>query len=463
MTRPELSKFDGSLTVMEKGTYEREGKHFRMPLGDALLVKTDRLHDFCFSEVNPLSRDLSVVLGAIRCMDRSVRRLHGERWSRRLYVVMPVYELSTWREPAVSESLTEMLEYLTGDVWNINFVKRRHRPPPNGQAPLVSAPEASRTFIPFSHGLDSYAQGEIFKDKNESVDIVRIRLCATREEPSMRFLGRASVKRVTPIPVATSFLEPKHAEQSFRTRPFLFDMLAAYAAVLSGNREVLIPENGQGSLGGSLIRMGEEAPHRSCHPGFTTRLAKFIHSLTQIEIQFRHPALYQTKGQVLSALKSIRGDSESWLKGHSSCSYDSRHANKHGRQVHCGVCGNCLLRRMSLHAASIEDVTDYKVLDLHAGSLGEGVEANDTFTSEKAYWDLALNAARSMQRMADLPDDMSSSRVMAEAANLSRYQSRPHEDVKADLNGLLKQHRHEWLNFLAYCGKQSWVAKLAQG
>ena len=129
--------------------------------------------------------------------------------------------------------------------------------------------------------------------------------------------------------------------------------MAAYGAAMSGAHRVLVPENGQGSLGGSLVPLGIEAPHRSCHPGFTTRLGRFVFSLTGHEVGFEHQALFMTKGQVLSSLVKIQSNSSEWLAAHPSCTYDARHAHDGGRKVHCGVCGNCLLRRLSVHAAGI--------------------------------------------------------------------------------------------------------------
>ena len=104
-----------------------------------------------------------------------------------------------------------------------------------------------------------------------------------------------------------------------------------------------------------------------------------------------------------------------------------RDASRGGTRVDCGVCGNCLPRRMSLFTAGIPDVTAYKVVDLHAGSQPQ------------------------------------SGRILAEIEGLARYHKRSHQEVRKNLMELLNQHSHEWAQFLAFCGERSWVAQLARG
>lgn len=457
------SEIEGSVTVTESGAYSVSGRHYLVPIGDGLSIQTGLLHEVCFTEVSPLSHDLSLVLGAVKCADRSVRRLHGRGWERHLKLTVPVYELTTWRQSDVASSLVDVLQYLTGDVWRLDFVKRRRKPGSSGQVPLLKSPNRQRVFIPFSDGLDSYAQTVLLGSRGEGIDVLPVHLRAASTERTMKSLGRAARTQLIPVPVSARVGEPKHAEQSFRTRPFLYDSLAAYAAFLSGGGDVVIPENGQGSLGGSLVRLGAEAPHRSCHPGFTARLARFFERLTGESANFVHPALFRTKGQVLAELLRVLPDSDAWLTKHPSCSYDARHANRDGMQIHCGVCGNCLLRRMSLHAASINDPTPYKMNDLHAHSLEESLISDDVLPSLRAYQDVARNAARSMQRLADQLVPRGGYRVSAEAESLARYQGRSQSESREALENLLEQHSHEWTEFLDFSGKSSWVAQLARG
>lgn len=459
MTAPE-----GSLSVVESGEFMFNGTHAQVSVGNGLSMQIEPLHEVCSAEVDDLSRDLAVVLAAIKCADRTFRRQHACCWGRRLAVTVPVQQVAIWQQDKVRSSLVGALQYLTGDEWYFDFVEQRRKDESPRQLPLLISPDRPRVFIPFSHGLDSFAQSELSRDEDEGPDVLPVHLRPGRAERTMKSLQRPNRSKPALVAVSAQVDEPKHAEPSFRTRPFLYDGLAALAAVLSGGGRVLIPENGQGSLGGSLVRLGAEAPHRSCHPEFTGRLRQFFEHLTGKEVRFEHPALFQTKGQVLKELHRVHPDSAAWLRSHPSCSYDARHANRDGRLVHCGVCGNCLLRRMSLHAAGIDDdPASYKVSDVHAASLEGALVEGDKLRSLKAFKDIAHNAARSMHRLAELPASGNTCRVAAEAERIARYQKGTPHEVHDALDHMLEQHSREWSAFLRHCGRSSWVTQLARG
>ncbi|MGB9992353.1 hypothetical protein [Pseudoduganella rhizocola] len=463
MNARDTSQVVGTVRVIQRGDYQIAGNTIQLPIANALNLQTELLHEVCFSELRPLSEDLSILFAAIKCADRSIRRHHAKGWARRLSISVPVFEVNTWRTTPVHSTLINALDYLTGDAWQVKFVARSGKPLVSQSAPLLSSPERQRIFIPFSHGLDSFAQSVLLKAADEIWDIMPIHLHGRKANQNMKFARRGVERGVPPIPVSAKVSERKHAELSFRTRPFLYNGFAAYAAALSGGGTVVIPENGQGSLGASLVRLGEEAPHRSCHPGFTTRLAAFFNNLTGAEVKFVHPALFQTKGQVLSALNGLLPNSPEWLLSHTSCSYDSRQSNRGRKKVHCGVCGNCLLRRMGLHAANIEDVTPYKFQDLRATSLEDSMQESDTCKTLSAYQDVAHNGVRSMHRLADVLSPPNRYRVAGEVDSLAHYLKRPSDDVRNDYFGMLTQHRQEWTNFLSSAGKESWLARFTRG
>jgi len=263
--------------------------------------------------------------------------------------------------------------------------------------------------------------------------------------------------------VPLRFDDPHHAERTFRTRPFIYYTLAAYGALMAGGGEVAIPENGQGSVGGSLAPLGHEAPHRSCHPGFTHRLSQLLKHLTGQDISFAHPALFATKGDVLRALEAVEGDGATWLPQHWSCSHDQRNASASHRRIHCGVCGNCILRRNAAVAANIEDGTPYLYQDLTKptmdASLMKGAARPRSF---KAFEDLASNGIRSMTRLADMAKDPDAMGLWTESANISEALARPVEDVHSEMTSFVHRHSQQWQEFLAHCGPDSWVTSMAQ-
>lgn len=242
----------------------------------------------------------------------------------------------------------------------------------------------------------------------------------------------------------------------------MFYLLASLGAIESGGNKVMIPENGQGSIGGSLVTTGHEPKHRSCYPGFTIRLSKFLEALTGKRVTFDHPALFDTKGALLRALSERGEDVSAILQRHPSCSCDARTASHEGKMFHCGVCGNCLLRRAAERSAHVEGATEYLFSDLTAYSLEEALRPGDGKVKLKFFADLARNSARDMQRLADVVATRHRA-AQTTAVDLARFTGGDISAITVKLEGLLEQHASEWSEFLAACGEDSWISKIARG
>lgn len=423
------------------------------------------LQHFSFAQPTPFTYDLMTVVSAIRCADRQIQRVHSEGWARELAVEIPVYEHSRWRAKETQALLGKALSYLTGDEWQFTFRARRSRFKPPHERLLDLRSDAKARFIPYSHGLDSFAQLRLLQSRDPDVQHVCVYADTRQMSGGWKEFCRSSKhRRIKPIRVPLRFDDPHHAEPTFRTRPFVYYMLTAYGAMTTKATEVIIPENGQGSIGGSLALLGAEAPHRSCHPGFTSRLSQLFQHLSGHRVEFRHPGLFSTKADVLSALVEVEGDGKRWMPEHWSCSHDQRHATANHRRIHCGLCGNCILRRSAAMAANIEDETTYLFQDLTSRSMESGLLPGAKHPrGHRAYEDLASNGARSMQRLADLALDEDALAIWSESANIAEAQCRPIAEVKGDLTRLLKRHAEQWNTFLSQCGRDSWMATMARG
>ena len=387
-------------------------------------------------------------------------RCHSNEWGRTLSVDVPVSRLDLWRRRDVSEALIGALGYLTADRWNVSFSKRRHERPNTCQQHLIVSPMQERVFMPFSHGLDSFAIASQIRDQPEPPELVLVNVRPSKKPKAWKYLVAGKGRTLPSVEVSCCADDPHRSEPTFRTRPFLFDLLAGYGAARAQPASVVIPENGQGSLGGSLVPLGAEAPHRSCHPGFTSRLTQLLRALTGTEVQFLHPALFLTKGQVLADLAARKGDASVWLAEHRSCSYDARHTSREEKLMHCGICGNCLLRRVSLLSAGIEDSTIYRARIPTSKTFESAFEGDIPRTIE-AKRDIAMNSIRSMQRMANLAARANQIRVEAEIAGIARSLGEPIPAVREKMSEFLIQHRHEWTKFLRSCGPNSWVVNFA--
>lgn len=446
--------------LIERGGRRRQGT-ITAKLGEEVRVDPSLVQQYFHASSTPLAHDLMALIGAVQFADRAVPRRHATGWARHLHVELPVYQLDNWKSAPVSEHLVGCLNYLTGDDWTFSFVARRTEQSNLQQAPLALWSTPPAAFIPYSHGLDSYAQYRLHNENAGGAGIMCVQAATHGQVSSWKtYCRRVFGEEVIALAVPVHVQCPHRSEPTFRSRPFGYYLLAAYGALLAGGAQVLIPENGQGSLGASLVPTGDPK-HRSCYPGFTKQLSRFLEKLTRKSIDFYHPALFQTKAQVLMQLEGHGVGLGQVLAQHWSCSYDARWAHAEHRKVHCGICGNCLLRRVAETNAQATGATAYLYADLSAATLESATSTLPR--AHRALADVARNSVRDMQRMADLAADKDAFIVRSVSADVGRWTGRANADVKRDIGKLLDHHADEWQSFVADCGRGSWIAEAAKG
>ncbi|MDH6148254.1 MULTISPECIES: hypothetical protein [Paraburkholderia] len=448
------------------GPAHKTAKAHLVRLGVDITVRPDRLSAYCFRQSDGLAHDLMTLIGAVKYADRSLMRHHSKGWGRRLHIELPVFKRNVWLQSSVQDALAHCLNYLTGDVWSFSFTERTGVPPTLEQSPLnnISLSNRELLFVPFSHGLDSYGQVRLWQLAQPNTEVVCIYADARASGVVKGNGSRCKVSegvQYLRLPVAVK--TTRRAEPSFRSRPFLFYLLASFGAIESGANRVMIPENGQGSIGGSLVTTGHEPKHRSCYPGFTKKLSRFIEALTGARVEFYHPALFETKGRVLRALSDAGEDVRAVLNAHRSCSCDARLTSRDGQLFHCGVCGNCLLRRSAEHFMNLDDATEYLFCDLTAQTLAAALRPGEGKVKMAFFSDLARNGARDMQRLADFAVESGGKPVQTAAIDLARFVPGSIEHTTNSLTRLVDCHAAEWMDFLSACGESSWISRTARG
>lgn len=416
-------------------------------LRDNLHFSTDGLESYSFSRWSSLIFDGMVVAAAIELGDRVVRRpSHG--WRRNISLHIPVHDPNHWSSAEILGALHEAVGFLTGDKWQITFKKRTSEAPPLKQAPLDFDFKAS-AILAYSEGMDSLAVAGIVADK-VGQRLIRVRLGSDLPKSQRKRQPFAAVPYQIRIPC-------KDKEATARNRGFKFAMISAIAAYLSDAEEIVIPESGQGAIGPALIPVGHAYPDFRNHPLFTRRMESFVSKLFGRPFKYTFPRLWHTKGETLKEYVAITGGM-AW-RDTKSCWRSSQWSSVDGHWRQCGVCAACMLRRLSIHAAGLnDDPENYICENLSASTLAEAVAPSFTKLS-RAYEQYAIAGALHLDHLADMSDIMARPVVQRHARLFSTALGLTADEASAKLAALLERHALEWKRYLDSLGAHSFVKK----
>lgn len=432
-------------------------------LGSDVDIRSTQLRHYLARPLHPEDVDVLLLAGVAARVDRVVRRQLSRGWARRLHIRMPVHEPERWSRPDVSAALREALDLLTGDEWSFEFVGRRAEEQVL-QLPLFPRAPARVSTLSYSGGLDSYCGLAMWQPAvGEALLLVHTRNAQSSRKLIANTLDGQPVHHVS-VPVHFPKIGA-HAEDTYRTRTFTFLVAAAVGSRLGGGSDVVVSENGQGALGPALVRFPGEHPYYSTHPIFTRRLADFLGKLWSdgAEPRFRHPAVLRTKGEVLRELAGASAI-PNW-RATRSCSQSNARNKGTGAPSQCGVCGGCLLRRLSLHTAGLapfgSDAEGYLWADLSAERLDDSVRFDCPTTDNDRR--IAVHAALGMASLCDFADAPPSDHTMLTLAeDVSFGLGVDLEAAAAGTRRLVRAHRDEWRSALAELAPSSWLRRVAE-
>jgi len=433
-------------------------------LGRDLIIDPEVLSAYCFQELSPRIDDLVLLAGVVAFADRCIARRPSEGWGRDLEVSVPVHEPSFWRKANVLGTLIDALDSVTGDRWSFEFRPRKSAIRVQAQAPLSLKHGSPPVVMPYSDGLDSLAGARLFSAQEPNAALILV-TTGSRKDTDKPWRNQHLVGRrhrvAVPLRISDKRATKKFREPSYRSRGFVYCVMAGIAAHLSGGCRIVISESGQGALGPWLAPVGNEAPDIRTHPGVTMRVATFLKAVLGTKLVFEHPGLWLTKGQTLHKLADLSND-DAWSRTR-SCARDARHMHFDGALIQCGVCASCLLRRQSLHAANLnEDSDKYFWCDLRAATLEKAAVLGGRPTSKNDERQAVCGALALMQ-LADLADDKNAESIAEAAFELASVMGEEVGQVAAKLGQLVRTHRHEWLSFIDAQGPNSFLAKWTAG
>lgn len=281
-------------------------------------------------------------------------------WTREFQLDIPLAQPRNW-EPVVGK-LERALDFLSGDRWTLSLR-------PDGVAPPTKAAIARRrSYVNigaadcvslFSGGLDSFiGVGKLVAEGRTPLLVSHAyRGDKKYQESSVPYLGKILPRFAANAHPAKTDGTPN--DTTMRTRSFGF---LAYAAVAAsalhvkggghGNIETFVPENGFIALNAPLTRrrIGSHST-RTTHPHFLT-LIQEIFDQVDIRVSITNEFRHQTKGEmVVEAVAAGRIDG---LTGTMSCGKWKR------KNMHCGYCVPCLIRRASFAKTGLNDDTPYR-------------------------------------------------------------------------------------------------------
>ena len=413
----------------------QQGKHFEF--------STEALRRFALARWEDAIFDAMVVCAAVEYAD-SIARRPAYGWARHLSVRVPVHDPARWEAPEVVRSLCSALGFLTGDVWEFSFCAREEEriEPRRGYLDFSVPRDAC---LPYSSGLDSLAVAEIEANRlGDQLVLVRV-----ERGSHFKYSGKTPFVKV-PYSISAS---KSRRETSGRSRGFKFALISGLAAYLTNSPRVICPESGQGVLGPVLATVGHSYQDYRSHPLFTRRMESFLKALLGSDVRYRFPRLWATKGETLSEFARLT-ETEAW-KDAKSCWRDGRWSSIAGSWRHCGVCAACMLRRLSVHAAGLDEPGGtYVCVNMSAESLEEAVDPGFTKLNQR-YREYAIAGTLHMRRMAEIAEETET--IGAHAASLAPVLELEVKEVEKRVREMFEKHREEWVNYLASRGSRSFI------
>lgn len=291
---------------------------------------------------------LMIALGVVSADKAVLRSEYADGWTRQIELTVFVHEYDKWLQE--KKQLEEMLRFLTGDFWTINFKKLYTPICPEKDYPLRS----NDCVCLLSGGMDSLVGAiDLHEEGRNPLFLSQI----VRGDADHQRAYAAAVGEDNLCQWSNNVKKHGRTENSTRARSIIF---FAYALLAScgidyneaGRKEIIVPENGYISLNIPLNRMRiGSLSTKTTHPVYMRMLQNIWDDL-DLKVDLVLPYKYKTKGEVLVECKNQKM-MKSLVFGSTSCGKYQRHGLRH-----CGECVPCLVRRAAFLKAGLEDDTE---------------------------------------------------------------------------------------------------------
>jgi 7-cyano-7-deazaguanine synthase in queuosine biosynthesis len=355
---------------------------FRSAMGSGELVsgRDFRIDDAGLCEsllsiLSPRLEDLVHIAMAVYVADRLSKRNARLVWqgpARDIDLAVQVLDPEFWRSEPVRKAIIDVVDFVSGDRWNVEFVPAEGDTKPE-VSPFLSSlwPEPPIVCL-YSGGLDS-AAGLATRLRASDGGVLAVTAHhqpgqKTRVRSQLRALGDHYHRQIDCVLTRTTLVHAPRAslqELTQRCRPFLFAALGGVAAAASGAPAVEVYENGIGAMNvpamTGMLTAGRST--RGCHPAFMRQMSLLVSTIAGRSIEYRLPCQTLTKAQVVATLAQdgLSGLAENTV----SCVHYPRRVP--GPEKSCGVCAACIQRRQALVSAGVLEAPSRYQYDVFGG------------------------------------------------------------------------------------------------
>lgn len=339
--------------------------------------------------------DLFIIGLSVFALDKRISRsLFDDAWTREIEVSIPVLEKNKWDRTC--DKWNELLSFLTGDIWKIEFRSTSaesgfHK---NANRSKIDISGCDCVSL-FSGGLDSFCGAiKLLEDGKSPV------LVGHNEYPKLRYIQEDMVKdfRSNYDSQSISFLSftagaraPKNIEgeplrkieNTSRGRSLLFLCAAiSIAGIMGEDTPVYIPENGFIGLNISLTNSRKgSCSTRTTHPFFLEGLSEILGEVG-IHNRIENFFAYKTKREIVNLIAETQSFKNNYMNT-ISCSHPcvARYNRTGSREypVNCGFCYPCLIRKASLQDVEISEKNDVEDTISFINTESESTKSSDLF------------------------------------------------------------------------------------
>lgn len=453
MANPRLILCGGAALSSRSGTWQAAQTH-RVCVGTGrhdVHLDLSHLSRRLASHLPPVAADLLEVATYVYAADQMVRRggprefEYGSKWHRRFRFEIPVRARAAWG-PEVAAELASTLGYLTDDTYEFGFTSNLSPVPIESYVTddlPFDTPSDWEEVVLFSGGADSLCGAvlEVLQSQRKVVLVSHrpVSKVYARQRDlvgDLANLVRPPGRRPLHVAVEVNKGKPLGREFTQRSRSFLFASLAAVVARMFGLTRVRFFENGVTSLNlpPSPQVIGGQAS-RTTHPRVLAGFERVFSLLFGEAMEVDNPFRWKTKATVLRELKAA---------GHGrlcartvSCAHTWQQTTAH---PHCGLCSQCVDRRLTAVAAGLTDDEDRP--DTYRRNVLTDPRAGQDLVLAERY----VGMAREVDTMAGPEDFLQAYPQVTEALPHTGLSD---EDGLAAAFKLYKDHAREVLDGLA--------------